>query len=148
MPVPRLGRRVPVDYVVVRETTLDGTEGSDGFESTPQPTTIDDVLRSNTNLRRQLQPTPAPTSMSPDYDSDSDDDDDNDVSATTPVSIMESRYTWMLIWTGFGDDDHVCFSGNRDTGSGTCGQRQRPHRDSGSCNLSQAISTSRNSTNL
>jgi hypothetical protein len=120
MPVPRLGRReIPVDYVVVRETTLDGTEGADGFESTPQPTTIDDVLRSDANLRRQIQPTPAPTSMSPEYDSDSDDDDDDEISATTPVSIMEWRQILMLIWTGFGDDDHVCFSSNWNTGRST-----------------------------
>jgi hypothetical protein len=93
MPVPRPRRReVPVDYVVVRETTLDGTDGLDGFESIPRPSTIDDILRSNeTQQRRQVQPTP--TSVVDDSDSDDDDDDeeDDDNLAPTPVRTIDDR---------------------------------------------------------
>jgi len=83
MPVPRLRQRgVSVDYVVVRETTLDGAEKLDGFESIPRPTTIDDILRSNERRqRRQLQPTPSPTSSGDESDSD----DDDDYNVPTPV---------------------------------------------------------------
>jgi hypothetical protein len=96
MPVPRLRQRgVPVDYIVVRETTLDGAEKLDGFESIPRTTTIDDILRSNERRqRRQLQPTPSPTSLGDESDSDDDDDDNIPTPARENVRISGKGRRW------------------------------------------------------
>lgn len=82
-----------MDYVVVRETTLDGTDESDGFESVPRPTTIDDIFRFNEKAqRRQVQPTPTPTSFSL-GDDDSDSEDEIDENAPTPVRTLAEHNT-------------------------------------------------------
>jgi len=82
-----------VDYIVVRESIPDNAREVDGFESIPQSTPIDDILRYNEKrLRRQLQRTPTPTPTASGDASDSDAEDDDEPSEMVRIPTLEKHF--------------------------------------------------------